>query len=227
MFKLLNSIWCAFYQENIKYFHCSLVKPQITFDKNLQNVPFESLMKDHSHKIQRGIQLGKENGLSLLLDAETYDYAFSPQKGKLSKVNRKMINILTNLTVAVNLCTIFKKRFITHCILGEGYKIAIHSHQDQPIMSLSDIDLSPGFVTQLSVTPTLRDTTDQGNHSTQNSLFDIIILRMITKDLNYSFHVFFTARWRFTPEERGCYFEGELNMKYLPSNLYRQEDNSK
>ena len=33
---------------------------------------------------------------------------------------------------------------------------------DQPIMSLSDIDLSPGFVTQLSVTPTLHETTDQG-----------------------------------------------------------------
>ena len=33
---------------------------------------------------------------------------------------------------------------------------------DQPIMALSDIDLSPGFVTQLSVTPTLHETTDQG-----------------------------------------------------------------
>ena len=29
-------------------------------------------------------------------------------------------------------------------------------------MSLSDIDLSPGFVTQLSVTPTLHETTSQG-----------------------------------------------------------------
>ena len=47
-------------------------------------------------------------------------------------------------------------------LLGEGYKIAIHSHMEQPIMALSDIDLSPGFVTQLSVTPTLRETTDQG-----------------------------------------------------------------
>jgi hypothetical protein len=42
-----------------------------------------------------------------LLDAEVYDYAFSPQK-------------------------------------GEGFKLAIHSHMDQPIMALSDIDLSPG-----------------------------------------------------------------------------------
>ncbi len=60
-------------------------------------------------------QLGKENGLTLLLDAEVYDYAFSPQR-------------------------------------GEGFKLAIHSHMDQPIMALSDIDLSPGFVTQVVLT---------------------------------------------------------------------------
>ena len=29
----------------------------------------------------------------------------------------------------------------------------------QPIMALSDVDISPGFVTQLSVTPTLIKTT--------------------------------------------------------------------
>ena len=61
---------------------------------------------------------------------------------------------------------------------------------DQPIMALSDIDLSPGFVTQLSVTPILRETTEQ-------------------------------ARWRFNPEDRGCYFDGELDFKYLPNTLYR------
>ena len=30
----------------------------------------------------------------------------------------------------------------------------------QPIMALSDVDISPGFVTQLSVTPTLFRTTE-------------------------------------------------------------------
>ena len=110
-------------------------------------------MKNYSETIGPGIQLGKENGLTLLLDAEVYDYAFSPQK-------------------------------------GEGFKLAIHSHMDQPIMALSDIDLSPGFVTQLSVTPILRDTTDD-------------------------------AKWRFSPAERGCYFDQELEFKYLPSSLYR------
>ena len=31
---------------------------------------------------------------------------------------------------------------------GEGFKLAIHHHMDQPIMALSDVDISPGFVTQ-------------------------------------------------------------------------------
>ena len=44
---------------------------------------------------------------------------------------------------------------------GEGFKVAIHHHMDQPIMALSDVDISPGFVTQLSVTPTLTVTTER------------------------------------------------------------------
>ena len=43
---------------------------------------------------------------------------------------------------------------------GEGFKVAIHHHMDQPIMALSDVDISPGFVTQLSVTPSLTVTTE-------------------------------------------------------------------
>ena len=40
-------------------------------------------MTNFSSTIGPGIQLGKENGLTLLLDAEVYDYAFSPQKGTI------------------------------------------------------------------------------------------------------------------------------------------------
>lgn len=47
---------------------------------------------------------------------------------------------------------------------GEGFKLAIHHHMDQPIMALSDVDISPGFVTQLSVTPTLTVTTDEARN---------------------------------------------------------------
>ena len=49
---------------------CTLIKPQITFDSRLKEVPFEILMKNYTKTIKPGIQLGKENGLSILLDAE-------------------------------------------------------------------------------------------------------------------------------------------------------------
>ena len=45
----------------------SLIKPQITFNESLDNIPFQTLMTDYSSTIGPGIQLGKENGLSLLL----------------------------------------------------------------------------------------------------------------------------------------------------------------
>jgi hypothetical protein len=63
-------------------FLSSLIKPQITFNKSLDDLSFASLMTNYSSSIQPRIQLGKENGLSLLLDAEVFDYAFSPQKGE-------------------------------------------------------------------------------------------------------------------------------------------------
>ena len=49
---------------------CTLIKPQITFDRGLEDVPFEILMRNYTQTIKPGIQLGKENGLSILLDAE-------------------------------------------------------------------------------------------------------------------------------------------------------------
>jgi hypothetical protein len=49
---------------------CTLIKPQITFDPNLEHIPFETLMINYTKQIKPGIQLGKENGLSVLLDAE-------------------------------------------------------------------------------------------------------------------------------------------------------------
>ena len=51
---------------------CTLIKPQITFDEELQHVPFEILMRNYTQSIKPGIQLGKENGLSILLDAEVF-----------------------------------------------------------------------------------------------------------------------------------------------------------
>ena len=84
---------------SIDLFCYSLVKPQITFDDNLEKEPFSTLMQDNTKNIKKGINLGKENGLSLLLDAEVYDYAFSPQKGK----NIDLIDELPKLQKTISL----------------------------------------------------------------------------------------------------------------------------
>ena len=52
---------------------CTVIKPQITFDRNLEHIPIETLMINFTKEIKPGIQLGKENGLSILLDAEVCD----------------------------------------------------------------------------------------------------------------------------------------------------------
>ncbi len=70
------------------------------------------------------LEVGKANGLSILLDAETFDYTF-------------------------------------HLKAGEGFKIAVHHHLDQPIMSIKELDISPGSVFQIAVTPTLMSTTPE------------------------------------------------------------------
>ena len=57
-------------------------------------------------------------------------------------------------------------------------------------MSMNEIDITPGFETQIAITPVLYKTTN-------------------------------AARTRFTPVERGCYFEDELELNYLPTELYR------
>ena len=75
-----------------------------------------------------------------------------------------------------------------HIIIG--FKLSVHNHLDQPIMSIKEIDISVGSESQVAVATTLTTTT----HDAQN---------------------------RFNPEQRGCYFEGELFLKYLPKQFYR------
>ena len=55
---------------------------------------------------------------------------------------------------------------------------------------MNELDITPGFETQIAITPVLYATTD-------------------------------AARKRFQPNERGCYFEDELKLNYLPTELYR------
>ena len=59
------------------------------------------------------IQVGKANGLTLLLDANTFDYTF-------------------------------------HRHASEGFKIAVEHHLDQPLMSMKELDITPGLETQVN-----------------------------------------------------------------------------
>ena len=58
-------------------------------------------------------QVGKANGLTLLLDANTFDYTF-------------------------------------HRHASEGFKIAVEHHLDQPLMSMKELDITPGLETQVN-----------------------------------------------------------------------------
>ena len=79
--------------------------------------------------------------------------------------------------------------------VSEGFKIAVDHHLDQPLMSMTEMDIAPGFETQVAITPVLYTTTN-------------------------------AARNRFTPEERGCYFDHELPLTYLPREWYRYDINN-
>ena len=78
---------------------CSIIKPQTVFDPRLEEMYFKNKTFGEHINIRKGAEVGRKNGLSFLLDTETYDYSF-------------------------------------HLRASEGFKIAIHHHLDQPIMSI-------------------------------------------------------------------------------------------
>ena len=132
---------------------CAIIKPQLNFNESLKELPFWTKLFAVNENIRTGSEVGKANGLTVLLDAETFDYTF-------------------------------------HLRAGEGFKLSVHHHLDQPIMSIKEIDISVGSESQVAVATSLTTTTDD-------------------------------ARNRFNPLERGCYFQGELSLKYLPTKYYR------
>ena len=70
---------------------CSIIKPQLTFNDDLDQVPYWSkVFGKHNWAIKKGAEVGKANGLSMLLDAETFDYTFHLKAGE-----GKFVNILT------------------------------------------------------------------------------------------------------------------------------------
>jgi len=117
---------------------CSVIKPQVTFSKDpsIRNLPWDQKLfagpdsgltegafhQTFSWNIEKGAKVGKYNGLTLLLDAETFDYMYQLKP-------------------------------------SEGFKMSVQHHLDQPLMQINEIDISPGFESQIAVSPTLFTTT--------------------------------------------------------------------
>ena len=78
---------------------CSIIRPQIAFDPALEHLHFKKKSEEAKRYTKKGAEVGRRNGLRILLDAETFDYSF-------------------------------------HLKASEGFKIAVHHHLDQPIMSI-------------------------------------------------------------------------------------------
>ncbi|TRY74967.1 hypothetical protein TCAL_04960, partial [Tigriopus californicus] len=106
--------------------------------------------------IEKGAKTGKDNGYTMLLDIESFDYKFFNEG-------------------------------------SEGLKVALVHHLDMPIMRQIGFHISPGTENQIAVTPTLISTS---KHAVE----------------------------RFVPEQRDCYCEDEISLKYLPRDHgYRYE----
>ena len=66
---------------------CSLIKPQLAFNPALDGVPYwPKIFGKHNWDVKRGAEVGKANGLSMLLDAETFDYTFHLKAGEGFKI---------------------------------------------------------------------------------------------------------------------------------------------
>ena len=68
----------------------------------------------------------------------------------------KLEHILTKIVNKIDK----SKTFIRFRHVSEGFKITVDHHLDQPLMSMTEMDITPGFETQVAVTPVLYTTTN-------------------------------------------------------------------
>ena len=80
----------------------SLIKPQITFNQSLDHMSFASLMTNYSSSIKPGIQLGKENGLTLLLGNFHQDFNPNNQNYSIFSKNRNLMSHIRSLTTSIS-----------------------------------------------------------------------------------------------------------------------------
>ena len=61
---------------------CSVIIPQLAFNSTLDEIPYLYKYYDYRRSIKKEADVGKANGLSMLLDAETFDYSYHLNAGE-------------------------------------------------------------------------------------------------------------------------------------------------
>ena len=61
---------------------CSIIKPQLNFNESLEHLPYWKKLFSMNHLVKPGSEVGKANGLTVLLDAETFDYTYHLRAGE-------------------------------------------------------------------------------------------------------------------------------------------------
>ena len=143
---------------------CSIIKPQLNFNASLDDFPFWKKLFQANSNIAVGSEVGKANGLSVLLDAETFDYTYHLKVNLRTtnafihlKMSKKVRNVRTYCTffckekcMNLEICIFFALLFnFLQFQAGEGFKLSVHHHLDQPIMSIKEIDISVGTESQV------------------------------------------------------------------------------
>ena len=118
------------------------------FDPSLENTHYKAKnFGEHVH-IQPGAAVGPKNGLSILLDTETFDYSFHLRASEGFKVKLGSVLFTNASSLIPN-------------VPGNSMlllQVAVHHHLDQPIMTIKELDVAPGSLVQVAVTPTLTST---------------------------------------------------------------------
>ena len=61
---------------------CSIIKPQLNFNESLEHLAYWDKLFRQNDLVKPGSEVGKANGLTVLLDAETFDYTYHLRAGE-------------------------------------------------------------------------------------------------------------------------------------------------
>ena len=63
----------------------------------------------------------------------------------------KVYNLSQKIIQKIATCLLYEKKLF-QLKPSEGFKMAVQHHLDQPLMQINEIDISPGFETQVKMT---------------------------------------------------------------------------